>query len=179
MVCYGETVKVRAFFTVLLVARAVAAQTGITEEERTQLARKHFTIGREQYEVGAWTEAAREFELGYQYEPQPLFLYNIGQAARRGGDIDKAIDCYRRYLQAAPHAPERAEVERYLRELELEQRARPAPPAPRSHKRLWLGLGLGAGGAAVVAAVIASAVVLGAPKGAPSTALGNHPIFGP
>jgi tetratricopeptide (TPR) repeat protein len=174
-----SAVKAYAVLAALIFARAAAAQAGLSDEERNQLARKHFTIGREQYEVGAWKEAAREFELGFQYSPQPLFLYNIGQSARRSGEVDKAIDAYRRYLQAAPDASERAEVEHYLRELELAQRTRPPPPPPRSHKKLWLGLGVAAGAAAVLAASITLGVVLGTPKGPPSTDLGNHPIFGP
>jgi tetratricopeptide (TPR) repeat protein len=163
----------------------VAAAARADDPERIAVARQHFQMGRELYLKGRFDDAASEFEVGYRFQPQPLFLYNIAQSARRAGRVDKAIDQYRRYLAADPNAPERAEVERYLAELEhLRAASTPPPTAPapapaphaRSRRGLWIGLGVGA--AAVVVAGVATGLALGLTRGAPSTDLGNHVFVG-
>jgi tetratricopeptide (TPR) repeat protein len=155
---------------------ARADGTGLTKEERAMLAHKHFQLGRDHYALGEYELAAREFEQGYANDPQPLFLYNVGQSARRAGQPDKAIAYYRRYLDAAPHAIERPEIEGYLRELERAPHAAASlPPPPRAaasrSRRLWIGLGVGSGAAAVLAIVLG--VTLGVPRAPPASTLGT------
>jgi hypothetical protein len=138
---------------------------------------------------GRFDDAASEFELGFRFQPQPLFLYNIAQSSRRAGRIDKALDYYQRYLAASPQAPERAEVEQQLAELsrrraELTAPAPPASPAPtappaaHARRRLYIGVGVGVGAAALVIAGVATGLALGLSRGAPSSELGNHVFMG-
>jgi tetratricopeptide (TPR) repeat protein len=176
----------RIIFAALLLTSAVA-RADAPSGETVDVARQHYRLGLELYMKSRFDEAAIEFETGYRLQPQPLFLYNIAQSARRAGRVDKAIDYYQRYLAASPNAPERAEVERQLVELEqLRAASRPpqaatattpaAAPAPRSRRGLWIGLGVG--GAAVVVAAVATGLALGLTRGAPSSELGNHVFVG-
>jgi tetratricopeptide (TPR) repeat protein len=114
----------RALVLFCLFAAAAAA------DERS--ARIHFRLGQEHFKVGDYEGALREFEAGYRDTPQPLFLYNIALAERRLGLLDKALASYRQFLEAAPNARERAEVERRIIDIEwaLANQPRPEPPAP-------------------------------------------------
>jgi tetratricopeptide (TPR) repeat protein len=150
--------------------------------EREKRAKVHFSIGRAHLDVGEYAAAIESFELGYRYQPRPLFLYNIAQVARLAGQRKKALDHYERYLQASPNASERVEVLQQIAKLqeslaaEVEQRppvveVAPAPvpalvappvakvePPKRSRKRVWIALGV-VGGALVAGAVTAGLVV--------------------
>lgn len=151
-------------------------------------AKQHFERGRELFVASQYLEALHEFEAGYRLAPLPLFLYNMGQACRHAGLIDQAIENYESYLQAVPDAPERAEVEQYLRELRA---AKPQPPvqksvavtapagpgprtASRDYRWYWYG-----GLLAVVAAGSVTAIVWSSGHGAPHTDLGNLQVHSP
>jgi tetratricopeptide (TPR) repeat protein len=113
----------------LLHARA-DAQEPIDPAERTQRARQYFESGHAHFKLGDWEGAIREFEAGYALKPLPLFLYNLGQAARRASQPARAVAYYKRFLEADPNTPERAEVEQILRELGSFIAAEQPPPAP-------------------------------------------------
>jgi hypothetical protein len=165
----------------------------------TAAAKQHFERGRSLFDAGAFLDALHEFEAGYRLAPFPLFLYNMGQACRHARLIDRAIESYERYLQAVPDAPERAEVEQYLRDLRAAQPPVPvvpppalvaqvdsgAPPliatAPRtphteSHGHRWLWYG---GLLVAVAAGSVTAIVLSSGHDAPHTDLGNLQVHAP
>jgi tetratricopeptide (TPR) repeat protein len=152
-----------------------------------QKARQHFALGRQHVQNHEYDDAIREFEAGYQLKPAPPFLYNIGLVARLSGKREQALDAFERYLQAAPSATDRPEVERDIAELKQQLAAdKPAsapPPASRpdltspsavaaavpapaptsapkkSHRTLWIVLG-SVGGALIVGGVV-TGIVLG------------------
>jgi tetratricopeptide (TPR) repeat protein len=109
-------------------AHALGAPAAPPPSETTLEARSHFERGRALFAQERYLDAVSEFELGYRLRAQPLFLYNIAQAYRHAGRPEQAINFYERYLAQAPDAPERAEVERHLRDL----RALRATPPPLS-----------------------------------------------
>jgi len=100
----------------------------------TDQARQHYEIGTQQYDLGHWDDAIREFEKAYELRPDPSFLYNLAQAYRRKGDARRALDLYKNYLAKSPKAPQRAEIEERIASLQKQideaASAKPALPAP-------------------------------------------------
>ncbi len=93
-------------------------------------AKVRFELGRSHYRLGEYEQAIHEFEEGYKLSPQPLFLYNIAQSARRIGQLPKALEFYRKFLAIDPKAPERREVEQHIAEIEEAIKATPPPVPP-------------------------------------------------
>jgi hypothetical protein len=50
--------------------------------------------------------------------PDPAFLFNIGQCHRKMGHDKEAVSFYKSYLRNAPNAPNRADVQKRINELE-------------------------------------------------------------
>ncbi len=82
---------------VLLVAPAASAQ-----EDNDEQARHHFRLGQAHYESGHFLEAAHEFEESYRLSQRPALLQNIYVAYRDAGDLPRAADALRRYLDSTP-----------------------------------------------------------------------------
>ena len=118
---------------------AASARAADAADERAPLeeqARTYFAIGARHFHDGEYVEAIAAFQAGYRRSPQPLFLFNIAQAARKSGQVELAIESYDQYLQhePSPAAPQRAEAEQQL--VRLRRRSPPpslttsAPSAP-------------------------------------------------
>jgi tetratricopeptide (TPR) repeat protein len=182
----------------LVFLASATAWAGPSEDAARELTRKA-TVA---YNVGAYEEAARHYEAAYRLVQDPILLFNLGQSWRLGGQPERALAAYRAYLRTAPaNAQQRELVQRRVDELEtivvaskrnqvappphtlgLSEPAQPdlalaAVPEPRPpvYRRWWFWTGA----AAVVAAVAVSAVVLSSRGGtaAPTTPLGNQPLF--
>jgi hypothetical protein len=89
------------------------------------------------YDVGKYAEAIEEYQKAYEIGGDPPMLYNIAQAYRLNDQPGEAVRFYRRYLQRAPQARNREDVERKIAELEKQieerrkqQAAVTPPPAP-------------------------------------------------
>jgi tetratricopeptide (TPR) repeat protein len=70
-------------------------------------AKQHFMAGQDYYTQGRYQKSIDEFEEAYRLDPRPLLLYNIAQAWEKLGDLVKAVDYLKRYLEAEPDADER------------------------------------------------------------------------
>jgi hypothetical protein len=66
-------------------------------------AREHFARGQRLSTRGDYAAAYREFAAGYALTERPLFLFNMGEAARANGDIARARDNYQRFLEVDPN----------------------------------------------------------------------------
>jgi len=82
---------------VLLWAAPVAAQPA--RDEVIAAARARFEQALSLYQEGSFAEAARVFEQAYSLSPQPELLHNIYLAYRDLGDLPRAADALRRYLE--------------------------------------------------------------------------------
>ncbi len=101
-----------------LLAPAARAQTD------KDLARQQWEQGTAEYALGHYVQAAAHYEQGYQALPDPVFLFNIGQAERLAGEREHALLAYHSYLRSsAEGAPKRDITKRWIAELETE----PAP----------------------------------------------------
>lgn len=91
-------------------------------------ARQHFRQGMALIAEGKTEEGVRELEAAYALLPHPSVLFNIGRAYAEAGDLDRAEDYLKRYLDTDP--ADRSETERLLAELEARKaeaaKARPA-----------------------------------------------------
>jgi hypothetical protein len=115
----------RALTVAALVLATAGAEARTDDPAETQ-AKVHFKRGVEDYTRGQYEAAVIEFQAGYRLKPLPLFLYNIGQAARMAGNKQLALDSYERYLQEETSA-DAPELTAARREIELIRSARPAP----------------------------------------------------
>jgi hypothetical protein len=89
------------------------------------------------YDVGKYNEAIEDYQKAYEIGGDPPMLYNIAQAYRLNDQPAEALRFYRRYLQRAPTARNREDVERKIADLEktVEERRKAAaaatpPPLP-------------------------------------------------
>jgi tetratricopeptide (TPR) repeat protein len=116
----------------VLAAGVVRAEEPTNETERTQRSKAHFDRGRAAFNLGEYEEAVREWEEGYKWRPLPLFLYNMAEAEKRAGHLERALERYKRYLVVSPRAPERKSVEKTIASLEKQIAAKPPekPPEP-------------------------------------------------
>jgi tetratricopeptide (TPR) repeat protein len=174
--------------------------SAMTPKQRLERALAHFEAGRAHYKLGSYEEAMRDFSESYRYQPEPLLLFNLAQAARKAGHRDLALAKYREFVRAQPHAEQRGEADGYIGELEqlppdgsVEPPPAAPPPAapaaktpatdnvlvaaptPRSRRPLWIGLG--AAGAAVVVLALVLGLSFGLTGSAPVSGLGNYQPF--
>ena len=122
---------------VLLVAVLGLGSTAVADQSSEE-ARHHFQAGTAAFNLGEFKAAADEYKAAYKLRPDPVFLYNIGQAYRMANDYEQALFFYRSYLHNTPDAANRQEVEERIRVLE-EQRKKieqppnsPQPPSPET-----------------------------------------------
>ena len=102
---------------VLMPATPVTAAP--SSEEKTK-AREHYQKGLTHYDIKEYSDALTEFKNAYRVVQDPAFLFNIAQCYRKLGQDVEALDYYRNYLRRFPTAPNRAEVERRIQEIERE-----------------------------------------------------------
>ena len=83
------------------------------------------------YDVGKYNEAIEEYQKAYEIGGDPPMLYNIAQSYRLNDQPGEALRFYRRYLQRAPSARNREDVERKIADLEktVEDRRKAAAAA--------------------------------------------------
>lgn len=86
-------------------------------------ARAHYNKGTSFYNLGRFQDALAEYEAAYLAVQDPPFLFNIAQCHRKMGNNRDALGFYRSYLRVAPSAPNRAEVQKRISELDREARA--------------------------------------------------------
>ena len=91
-------------------------------------AKQRYAAASRLYDLAEYDGALREFKEAYRAVDDPAFLFNIAQCHRKLGHAQDAITFYKNYLRRAPHAANKAEVERRISELERAP-ASAAPPA--------------------------------------------------
>jgi len=116
----------KASIVVLLVCVGLGSQAAA--DQASEEARHHFQAGTAAFNLGEFKAAADEYKAAYKLRPDPVFLYNIGQAYRMANDYDQALFFYRSYLHNTPNAPNRVEVEERIRVLEEQRKKIDQPP---------------------------------------------------
>lgn len=146
----------------------------------TRAAQRYFEQGEQLFKGGRFAAALREYQKAFDAEPLPELLYNIGQCYRNLADYEHAILNFKTYLNLLPNAPDRAQVETLIENLEdkvsrgegvgiaLSRNSPPEEPKP-FYGQWWFWTGV------TVAVVAIGGVALYASTrgGAPDTDLGN------
>lgn len=115
----------------LFVSLGVQAQTktssaSASSKEKAE-AKAHYDQGTVHFNLDEWPQAIDQFKAAYRVFPDATFLYNIAQCHRKMGNTADALSFYKKYLRERPEAPNRAEVEKRIEELEASKAAQPAP----------------------------------------------------
>jgi tetratricopeptide (TPR) repeat protein len=115
-------------------AAALSALAGgpgpaLADPSPREAARARFDRGQTLYNLGKLDEAIVELEAAYELDPDPAYLFNLAQAHRLRGHLERALFFYRRYLSLSPDAPNRAEIQERIAALEAEHRAAAAERA--------------------------------------------------
>jgi tetratricopeptide (TPR) repeat protein len=117
--------------SVLVLAASIArAQPGNGGCGGVRQAKAQFELGQAHIKLGEYELAMIDFEAGYACIPLPLFLYDIAQMARMSGQRSKALEYYKRYLQAEPNAREKPYVLRWIAALSPHGKSKAPPPEP-------------------------------------------------
>lgn len=111
----------------LPVASSADEPSPFSESERLNRSKTLYEEGRSQFNLGNYAAAISAFERAYVLRPMPLFLYNLAQLSVLVGDRERAKNLYERFLDEAPAAPERGEVEARIRELKRSLALNPQP----------------------------------------------------
>jgi hypothetical protein len=96
---------------------SVARAAELTPQQKLEMKQLYERATRA-YDVGKYNEAIEEYQKAYEIGGDPPMLYNIAQAYRLNDQPGEALRFYRRYLQRAPGARNREDVERKIAELE-------------------------------------------------------------
>jgi hypothetical protein len=123
----GYGARVRAALVALIVVAPLAVSAKPSKKAE---AKQHLDAGTAAYQAKDYDTAITEFQASYAAVPDPLVLYNIAQSNRLAHHPEAAVEYYRKYLDAAPDAGNRAAVEGRLAELQKEIDAKNAPPPP-------------------------------------------------
>lgn len=116
---------VAALLTLTVALGVAAAAPDATSAQ----ARAAYDEGITSYNLGHYDEALASFERGYRLKHDPAFLFNIGQCQRQLDRPRDAARSFRAYLRELPGAPNRADVERLITNMD-EQAAQQAANQP-------------------------------------------------
>jgi tetratricopeptide (TPR) repeat protein len=100
-------------------APAAAAQAPTGDDPALE-ARAHAKQATTYYNLSRFRDALAEYEAAYMIRPDPALLYNVAQCHRQLGNDADALRFYKSYLRNAPDAPNRAEVEKRIKQLEAQ-----------------------------------------------------------
>lgn len=117
-----ETDDPRARTEALDKVEFLKAKTGASAGDDPYKAR--IEAGRKAYGAGDYEAAIGEFKAAYDLKATPGPLFNIAKSYERMARYEEAIDYYQQYLEAAPSAPDRADVEEIVRRLQKSIRER-------------------------------------------------------
>ena len=81
-------------------------------------ARDHYRKGQTHYSLGEFEQAIKEFREAYRLKQEPGLLFNVAQSYRQLRQWEAARFNYRQYLNLKPDAPNRAEVEELIEQMQ-------------------------------------------------------------
>ncbi len=102
---------------------AAATRTAPSGPSREEQFEEHYRAALAFYQQARYPEAIAEFEVAYGIDPQPLLIFNVGQAYRKAGRLAEARAKYQEYLDKDP-AAERGRVDELIREVDRALKAR-------------------------------------------------------
>jgi hypothetical protein len=126
--CRRERLSLAGVVVVLSLGGAGQMAQGGESDKVT--AKAHYEKGTRLYEIREYDKALLEYKAAYLAQPDPAFLFNIGQCYRKLGQNQEALRFFQEYLKkASPDDPNRHQVEARVRDLEAEAKAEAAQTA--------------------------------------------------
>ncbi len=101
-----------------IVALLLLAPLGASAKTPAEEAKEHYIAANKAFNLADYDEAIREFEAAYRIVEDPAFIYNLAQAHRLAGHLDKAVRFYRNYLRLDPGTSQKAAIEQRIAEME-------------------------------------------------------------
>lgn len=98
--------------------------------------REHFRHAGEHYRAGRFREALQSLRLADASVPSPELWFNMGKAHEQLGEVELAIEQYKRYLDARADAPDAARVRVRVEALEASLEQRPKDKRERAALRI-------------------------------------------
>jgi tetratricopeptide (TPR) repeat protein len=119
----------RAVIALGLFAPLQASAAGPTHPpasaDATSQALTLYRQGSEAYDEGRFEDAASLLLKAYSLHEEPVILFNLARVYEGMGDLPKALDAYRAYLDRDPHASDRGSIEQRVATLrkQIDERA--------------------------------------------------------
>jgi hypothetical protein len=88
-----------------------------TPEDNQERAAKLYDEAKAHYNLQEYDTALTGFKDAYLLSKEPGLLFNIGQCYRQMGKDQEAIRSFKAYLNEDPEAPQRAQIEQWLKEM--------------------------------------------------------------
>jgi tetratricopeptide (TPR) repeat protein len=112
---------------VALVSLVVPTPARAKEDPDTEVARRHFQIGRAAYDAGDYQQALESFERANRIKPAAAFDFNIGRCFDRLERYPEAIASYQRFVSSIPTPPDADEVRARIAVLKERIASAPSP----------------------------------------------------
>jgi tetratricopeptide (TPR) repeat protein len=114
----------------VLIAGALAASPAVARHHHhhgkaqadAASGRRHLKKADTLAEWGRCAEAVGDYTVAYEKLDDPVILFRRAQCYREIGERAKAVDDYRTFLEAQPDAPNRADIEARIAELERDHK---------------------------------------------------------
>ena len=96
-----------------------AARRGTAESEPKPAADGYVSQAQQLFKEQRFSEAAEALKQAFDLQPNPLFLFNAGQAYRKALRPIEAREMYARFVSIAPDSPLVPEAKGYVQTLEI------------------------------------------------------------
>jgi hypothetical protein len=125
---------------VLLIVALLLYDGDALADARTE-ARRYFKSGMDLIARGNYEQGIADLERAHEILPHPSVLYNIGRAYAEQGELQKAVDAYKRYLDTSPADADdvrkivdqlQRRIERRNAALAAARQTQPSPTGPAS-----------------------------------------------
>ena len=108
---------IKLLCAVVLCASTVAIAQPAADDAKKADARSLYEEGLKHYNLGEYDAAIDAFKKAYAISSAPGLLFNIAQSYRLKKDYEQASNFYLTYLRLKPDAPNRADVEQRIDEM--------------------------------------------------------------
>ncbi|MBA2543728.1 MAG: hypothetical protein H0V17_29060 [Deltaproteobacteria bacterium] len=113
--------------SIVAITIGLSAQLAVAEPVNKPAGKAAYAEGKKKYAEGDYLGAAASFDQAFRNDPDPAYIFNVGQAYRRRAEAKSGIleeDCfksmtaYRQFLELIAEPPNRKEVDTYIKEME-------------------------------------------------------------
>lgn len=162
------------------VGATIARAEGKSSEEPPEEAIQFYRQGRQHYKAGRYEDAIVDLKAALELDPDsPNLMYNVARVSELLGNLNEAIDYYRRYLKTLPgsETEERERIRTTITRLEGARQAvvaqatedkqtlrapswTPGPRKPLGEADLWFWTAAGTGAVLLIGGAVSGVLAL-------------------